>query len=179
MDIWTGVFGMAGVLVGSATSICANWLGNKAQEKRLKHEIKAEAVQAEVAAFRDAASAAIDQVFAVHELCRRGPADDLVAAFFELDRRFHRLSLFGSIELINATSALSNGLNTMGVSGPNNVAQAEFHKAKTVWITLIRKEIIELRDLTLNHDSKVSDTTQSLALQMELLTSAKKENPRR
>ncbi|MHB1053980.1 MAG: hypothetical protein ACYCZT_13080 [Thiobacillus sp.] len=170
---YSGVFGLIGVIVGAAASICGSWLAMKAQEKQLKRQIQANAIEAEVTAFRDAIVAVLDQLFIVHESKRTNSQDILLKDVYELDRRVHRLALFGSLELITASGRLQNAVGEFVSGGPlidaKDPRNTALYKARTVWLTRARKELQELRGLTLDHISNVKESVQMLNAQMDVL----------
>ena len=175
--LYSGLFALVGVLLGAAASITTSLLTVRAQEKQQRRQIQATAVQAEVTAFRDAVIAVVDQIFAIQD-CRTSTSQDTLAKeCFELDRRVHRLGLFGSTELIIATGKLQTAISVLcsggPITGPLDPRNVELHKAKTVWLTRARKEIVELRALTLQHTSGVRESVQTLEAQMETLTQQK------
>lgn len=171
--IYSGVLALVGVVVGSAVGFISSWAVIKAQEKQQKRQIQATAVEAEVVAFREAVISALEQVLVIQETKTAGSKEALVKELFKLDRKVHRMTLFGSVELLKASGKLQAAVAEFSgngvISGVQDPRYITLHKVKTVWLTRARKEIIELRLLTLEHSSLVEESTQELESQLEKL----------
>jgi hypothetical protein len=171
--VYGGLFALGAAVIGSLSSIATLMLTQGAQERQLRTQVQATAVESELVAFRTAVQSYLEQLTRVSDSSLKGSPEALRKELVELDRRAFSLGLFGTTELIKATGHVQEAVVhfTSGepVVDPKDPRALALYKARTVWLTRARKEVLELRNITLGHKSTIAESTELLEKQMDQL----------
>lgn len=171
--IYAGLFALTAAIIGSLSSVATLLWTQRAQDRQQRLQVQASAVESELVAFRAAIQAYLDQLTRAVDPSLATSPEALHKELTELDRRAFSLGLFGSTELLKATGRVQDAVVqcTTGtpITNSKDPRALALYKARTVWLTRARKEVLELRNLTLGHKSTISESTDLLESQMDQL----------